>query len=303
MTEHEVMSQPDLHERWAGNPVFRLFVGLLCLFCVSNLLLAIRTDNFRHPNTFEFLLVGLATGMLGAQTALHAIWTVFCTWKWTHRVLISVVSALVLCLAYLGNLLIGPGRQDQIVVTQVLLCMPLSLFAIQAPLWGLKAGWRWGVFRSGAGSDCTQIRALSIQDLLLATMAIAVAIALTQFAMTIDGRTIDSGMAMVMFVVPLVAAFVSLLTTVTSLLATLRAQDMVSGVRMVTTIEAAIYFGWFALVCHLEGVPPGEIVTMFIGVFFGFTISLNAPLCYLRRCGYRLRRADVDLTQEGPLAN
>ncbi len=192
----------------------------------------------------------------------------------------------------------GPDRNAAIYAEQVLLCMPLSLFAIQAPLWGLKALWRWGVFRSDAGSTCTQIRALSIQDLLLATTAIAVAIALTRCAITLDGGTIDSGALIAMFVVSLIPAFFSLLTTVTILLATLRAQNQVFGVWLVTRIEAVIYFGWFAFMCYFIVVPPGEVVAMFIGIFFGFTISLNAPLCYLRRCGYRLRRADVDATQE-----
>ena len=32
---------------------------------------------------------------------------------------------------------------------------------------------------------------------------------------------------------------------------------------------------------------------MFVGLFVGFTASLNAPLCYLRRQGYRLQRANI----------
>ncbi len=294
------MTQTELRERWASNPVFWLFVGLFSAFCFSNLLLALIVSSLRYPSGFECLVTGLAVGMIGAQAALHAIWTVFGTLHWAPRFAVSVFSALILYLTFMVANRFGPDRNAAIYAEQVLLCMPLSLLAIQAPLWGLKAGWRWGVFRSDAEANRTQIRALSIRDLLLATTATAVAITLARCAMTLDGRTTDLRVSIAMFVGPLIAAFASLLTTVTSLLATLRVQNMVSGVRMVTTIEAAIYFGWFAIMCHLEGFPRGEIVTMLIGIFVGFTVSLNAPLCYLRQCGYRLRRADPDPTHEVP---
>lgn len=299
MTEHETTTHSDLRERWGFDPVFRLFVGLLCLFCVSNLLLAFRMNNFHDLNILDFLLVGLAMGMIGAQAALHAIWTVFGTLHWAPRFAVSVFSALILYLAFVVTNRLEPDRGAAIFAEQVLLCMPLSMLAIQAPLWGLKALWRWGVFRSCAEVTSAQIRALSIRDLLLATTAIAVAIALMRCAMTLDGGTNDSEASIAMFVVFLLTAFASLLTTVTTLLATLRVRDMASGVWLITRIEAALYFGWFAFICYFVDVPPGEVVTMLIGIFFGFTVSLTAPLCYLRRCGYRLRRADIDPTHEG----
>ena len=74
-----MMTQNDLTEPWRSNRVRWRFIGLFCVFFISNVLLAIRVDDRRVPNLVEASLLGLALGMVGAQAALHSIWTVFGT--------------------------------------------------------------------------------------------------------------------------------------------------------------------------------------------------------------------------------
>ena len=72
------------------------------------------------------------------------------------------------------------------------------------------------------------------------------------------------------------------------------------SVLLTTTIQAGIYVGWFAVVFIIDNDPPdGMDIAMLVGVFVGFTASLNSPLLYLRHQGYRLQHANPGGGQDG----
>ncbi len=272
--------------QWRSNPVVRLSAVLLMVFPISNYLLAISANAAGGPTSLTLLYSGLAMGLVLAQIALHSIWTVFSSWHPVFRFSASLMMALILFFSLIGGLWLHHELGHGDLVTS-LLCMPLISIAVQAPLWTLKVFWKWEIV-PGWNVDTSACRhTLRIRDMLAATGSIAVAFAAVRLAGSLDGTDellVGLGIASV------IISIVSLLVVVVALLATLRAPLVVISTLLAVTFQVALYLAWFATMCLVtREVPPPEVCSLFLGMYFGLVVFLYAPLLYLRYHGYRLR--------------
>jgi hypothetical protein len=173
-----------------------------------------------------------------------------------------------------------------------LLCMPLLLFAVQAPLWVMKASWRFGIVPAHVLSSSVQTRALSIRDLLVATATIAVATAAPRFIAMPSDLSGSSQFPVEIGVAAGAATVISLLVVVSALLITLCIPHAAISMLLASLVQVVVCVGALVVAGVIfDESPEGDDIVLVAGILIGFTISLNIPLIYLRHQGYRLRRA------------
>ncbi len=282
----------------ASSPVYRVCAVTFGSFLAVNVMLTTGLSNVRYPDSIISVLVGLATGAVVAQMVLHSIWTVFCWWDRTRRLLVSVLSALILYLSLFAKPLFdtdaGAYRWNE--AASMLLCLPLFLLSVQLPIRALKAFRGWEIVAIAADANALRKRKSGILDLLLITGAIGIAMALTRLVgTTLMGTSNGSMFVLQMVTVAAVMSILSLLTSVIALLGTMRAANVAVGTLAAVGTQLVLCVGWYVVMCTLtHEIPPVEFVAALVSFVVGCGVSIYAPLIYLRTRGYRLRRPNVE---------
>jgi hypothetical protein len=258
---------------------------LTCAVC--NLLLGLALP---HLTMQTELIIGAAMGYIGAQAAVHAIWSVLGPWNRWIRPLLSALTALILFLLFWVGIAVEEfGRSSFWEATwSFLCCLPLFLLATQLPLWFFRMWLRCRfVFRSDTEST-SATRPLSLRDLMLATVVVAMVFAAARLA---KPEEVDS---VAEFLLPVllgaaVAGVISLCTTVPTVFATHLARNTVVAVTVAVGIEAVFFVSLIAIASLIEGTsPPSDAFFYLTVVFVSYSVFLTGPILLSRLLGYRL---------------
>jgi hypothetical protein len=159
--------------------------------------------------------------------------------------------------------------------------------AAQTPLWIARQAFGWRLIRREQKND-TASAPLSIRDLMVATVLVAVALALARFAPSPDGK--DPGFVwIVMFVVTSAISTITLLPAAAMLLRTRRFRRGL----IFAGLYAAFWVGivWLVvLTARYKGfsVPPLAFVVGVSSLIFSFAGTVMLAAAAARARGYRL---------------
>jgi len=232
-------------------------------------------------------------GMIGAQMALFAIWCALVPLHWLKRMLMAVISGLVLYGAWAAGYAIYTLHSSWLrerlwerLVTG-LLCLPILLLAVQIPLWMMRIWFRWRIAHPDEDSSET-FQPLRIRDLMIATTAIAMALAAAQLSQTISVPS-GNGSIVPLVVAAIVIMVLSAISVLPAVLAVLRSRRLLLAMGFVFSVYVAIAGSYAALIVLLSEAPLDW--EMFVGMpalAVGFFVELTLPLLIARRFGYRL---------------
>ncbi|NQT16124.1 MAG: hypothetical protein HQ582_25430 [Planctomycetes bacterium] len=165
-----------------------------------------------------------------------------------------------------------------------LLCLPLLAIAIQSPLWLARILLRWRVEHIAGSSQESDDEALRIRHLLGATAAVALAFSAAQMGVPADGESLV-GLA----IAALVAAGVSLFTTLPAVAATLCAHRLWLTLSAILLLDVAV-FAIFLVITSVVAKewPRAEEYVGFASMAVGFFVGLTGVMLVARRLGYRL---------------
>jgi len=244
-----------------------------------------------------FPLLQATVGCTLAQGCLLAAWLAWGDQPFWQRLLRHWLVAAMLYLVWVAGLAVG--QPDQFHLSMMVgLSVPLMSIAAQLPLWIARQtfGWRLipcerkpGERKPGEEHNDSRRATLSIRDLMMATVVVAVALALARYAPSPDGKPI--GMLWVIMVV--VATTVSTMTLLPVSPALMRTPQFGRGV-LIAWLYAAFWLalGWMiVLIIWRRGLRPPPPLAVLIGfscliISFAATVILAAAAA--RSCSYRL---------------
>jgi len=247
------------------------------------------------PSALAEVLTFACVGAIGAQAALHAIWSVLAPVSLARRLTAGLLVALVL----FGGAVLGfavsegwgrPGGGTWIAgAVGGLLCLPLVAVAVQAPLWVAKCWFRWRLVLPSDESRHACDRAFGIREMLVAMAVVAIAFSAAQLAtpFTASPAAFLGSFAIVV----LTLAGLSLLTTLPVVAAALRARRISLALPTLLVFDVAIAIGAIAIfaVVTREGRSMGwrQYVDL-ASVGCAYFAWLTAVMLVVRRLGLRL---------------
>jgi hypothetical protein len=169
-------------------------------------------------------------------------------------------------------------------VMQGLLCLPLLAIAIQAPLWLARIWLGWRVGHRATPFRGPDVKAFQILHLLGATAAVALALSAARLGVPDDGESL-AGFA----ITALVAAAISLFTTLPVVAATLRARRALLILPALLFLDVAALVAVIVTISVVSGRPPfAEIYVWLAAMAGGFFVCLTGVMLVARGLGYRL---------------
>jgi hypothetical protein len=196
--------------------------------------------------------------------------------------------AAILYLAWAAGLALGQPSHFVQVSPMVGLTVPLISIAAQLPLWIVRQTFGWRLVR-GDGKKDTGPAPLSIRDLMLATVLVALALALARLVRSPDGKPMEA-IWIAMFLVATTSSAITLLPASPLLL---RMRPFQRGI-LFACLYAAFWMGlpWLVvLVARQWGLFPPPPLAVLVGLSclissFAATVILSAAVARAR--GYRL---------------
>jgi hypothetical protein len=293
-----------------GSPALRFSAFSIIVTCLACDFLMVPAFTFFYRPPYD-LGVPLVLGIVGCVLAQGCLLAAFLVWSegpFLRRLLTHWLIAAGLYLVWLvGAALAAPHPAWPQLAVTVALGVPLVSLAVQFPLWLARQFWGWRLV-SGADipvcqlaeadkSVCPADRKLAIRDLMLATLVVAVALALARHA-PLDGKDKDAGPP---WLVACVVA--SLISSITMLPAGawLMRSDAVGGLR-VRLLRRGLAWSilyaaaWIALVWIIATVQwwfalPRAPRPIYVGIssfMFTFASTLIFTALIARSRGYRL---------------
>lgn len=285
----DLAGQPDfLRQRL----IWPCFLVCVLLFGVANFVIGPLMSRL-GPND-SAVLVYVCFGAIGAEGGLHAIWCVLAPVGLIKRFAVGIGTALVLfgawALGYGVYVSLEPYLYDdywEIVVTG-LLCLPLVAIAIQLPLWLARAWLGWRVLHRADPSRQSGGAAFGIRDILVATAVLALALSAAKLAVP-DRVFSETEFLFPLAIVALVAAGISLFTTLPVVVATLRARQIWLALPVTLALDVMILVVFMATGTAIaRRPPPWQAYVGMACMVGGFFVSLTGVMLVARRLGYRL---------------
>jgi len=235
-------------------------------------------------------LAMLFTGAAAAQLGLIAIWAVLGPHRWFIRLPATLaVTALLYAALAMGMVADGEAWSD---VGRTLLFLPMVFLAVQLPIWTGRFLGGWRIVRGDADPElvASGSRQFQLQDLLGATVVLAVALGLASVGVAGEGDVGETWIPLFLFC--LVGAVWSAFSTLPCLCACFVARDKGRS----TAVMAAYVFGMTLVVAVVIGVfagggPPAELVVVFFLFHAALVGVMLGVLHLLRVSGYVLHRA------------
>jgi hypothetical protein len=237
--------------------------------------------------------IALGMGIVGcvlAQGSLLAAWLAWSEGPFLWRLATHwLIAAGLYLLWFLGLALAAPGdRQAFQMAAMVALGVPLVSIAAQFPLWVARQWLGWRLVRWAADKTPPREPPLAIRDLMVATLVVAVSLALARLAPSPDAGEMWPVWALT-FVVASVASTIAVLPAGKMLL---RSEHFRRGLD-----RSALYAGaWIALVwivvaiLRLSGVrlPPWELFLGLSGLILNYAATVMLTAAIARSRGYWL---------------
>ena len=129
--------------------------------------------------------------------------------------------------------------------------------------------------------------AFGIRDILVATAVLALALSAAKLAVP-ESVSSETEFLFPLAIVALVAAGISLFTTLPVVVATLRAREIWLALPVTLALDVMILIVFMAIITAIEGPPPWQAYVGAAYVLGGFFVSLTAVMLVARRLGYRL---------------
>lgn len=285
------------------NRQFTLTPGLLGIllavitacFALSNITV-IPVSERMSGNMLAELWLAFSFGLIGAEAGLLAIAAVLGPEKGLVRHLLVVPLAGIWILAWLlgygftwwnhTNQYFYPEWKE--VVADILI-IPVLFCACELPLWIFRGLLRWRIELLNADSNRRAPPPLSIGGILIATGAVAIALAGVRMGRFIEGVASEAewwgacgiGMAF--------AGGISLVTLPLCTWATLRCPWLWAGrLAMIAWLFIAAFLLVWVISTMVGSWPPLEFWRPFTGMVFGFASGLMGTLSLVRLAGYRL---------------
>src|SRR6478672_2434415 len=186
-----------------------ILLGLLILICLACdfLMVPVLTLAQGPPTIPAFPIWQGTLGCVLAQGCLLAAWLAWSDQPFWQRLVRHWAVAAILYLVWANGLALGQLNQFAQASSFVGLSVPLVSVAAQTPLWFVRQAFGWRLIR-GDGTSDTGPTPLSIRDLMMATVLVAVALALARLAPSPDAKEIG----MVWIAVFIVASTISAIT-------------------------------------------------------------------------------------------
>jgi hypothetical protein len=249
--------------------------------------------------------VAFVFGIVGCVLAQGCLLAAFLAWSdgpFLWRLRVHWLVALGLYLIWLVGLVLAfyrdPGAPNM--ADSVALGVPLVSVAAQFPLWLARQFWGWRLVREQAdhmAADMVADRKLAIRDLMLATLVVAVSLALARLA-PLDGKDKDGGPVWLFSCV--VASVISSITLLPAG-AWLMRSDAVGGLRVWLFRRGLVWSilyaaAWIALVWIIVAaqwwfalpLAPRAIYVGISSFMFTFASTLILTALIARDRGYRL---------------
>jgi hypothetical protein len=277
-----VLQQPRIHAAWLIVP---------CLVADGLMIPAISVQN-GPPAT---LGIAMALGIVGcviAQGNLLAAWLAWGGGPFLRRLLTHWKIAAGLYLVWLVGfalvVLAGNPVPPGLAAT-VALGVPLISLGAQFPLWVARQWRGWRLVREHAEGTLPSEPPLSIRDLMVATVVVAVALALARLAVSFDAGDIWSVWAFAVTV----ACVISSIALLPAGALLLRTRQLRGGL-MWSALYAAVWIilPWVIVaVLRLSGLvnlPPRAVFVGISSLMFTFAATITLTAVIARDRGYRL---------------
>lgn len=242
-------------------------------------------------------------GLVGAQGGLHAIWYDFASVRPVTRLGLGAGVGL----GWYGMWMTGYAFQwtrhgspyPWSGVATGLLCLPLVLLAVRSPLWLARYFFRWRVLHRRDPARRSPFQSIGIRDILLATGAVAVALSAARTGVMVSYPDSEASL-LILGLYALLAAALSLFTTLPVVVATLRARRLWLALLIVLFFVLLSTVGFVAGIRGIAGEwPPREVYPLLALMAACFFVCLTGPLLIMRWLGYRLYWGRRHVTRRG----
>jgi hypothetical protein len=266
-----------------------ILLGLLVVDCLASdfLMMPALAMMPRRP-ILGFPLLMASVGCVLAQGCLLAAWLAWSDQPFGQRLLRHWIIAAILFLVWAAGLALGLPNRFAPVSSMVGLSVPLVSIAAQLPLWIARQTFGWRLIRGDANND-TGARPLSIRDLMLATVLVALALAPARWVPSPDGKEIGTPW----FVIILAATTISTITLLPTSPLLLRTRRFQHGV-LFACLYAAFWMAlpWVVfLIARNRGLfapPPVAVLVGLSCLVLSFAATAILAATAVRARGYRL---------------
>jgi hypothetical protein len=237
------------------------------------------------PGDPAAFLVFASVGVIIAQAALLAGWFVFAPVFWANKLGSGAFIALFwLCGWFMGFAIVNvdPARS-----VELLVCVPLFLLSMQAPLWAARFWLRWRVVPRTAACR-TFDRPMQLSDLLIAITCFAFALAAARIAAPADSNQ-DSDFFVALVTGSGAAALTGLVAILPLLIVTLKLKRLWLFLPVPLVIDIAAIHAVVAITEVISNSPaPREAYIDTAIVAVSYFVATAGVLLALRWSGYRL---------------
>lgn len=281
------------HDPAEADP-FTPFAVLACFFAGANFLIFPLAAS-SVPRGTELISL-LAAAILGAQLSLVASWGVFGSAPFLTRLGKCAALGFVsyLCLLLGCSIVMSETGMTFVEFAELMFALlaglPIVFFCVQLPLWILRLWLGWEVAGAESESSGSYGRPILIKDLVLATAAVSVALALVRLVPTLTERVLGDEYLIVVATSAAGAAAVSLVTLPPLIFAILASRQLAFaalGVAAWTVLFDAVCLTAITL---LSGsIPTADVIFYFTLMAMVYAGIVATGLLLTRRLGYRLR--------------
>ena len=237
------------------------------------------------------LFIALIVGVYFTQAAALSTGLVFASVPFWQRLglhwLIAVALVSVWLLGFQSPTVgrgAGPSGRD---IAFVFLSLPLFSLAAQLPLWVLRLYFQWQIVHEEELRSAEPDRALSIRDLMIATVVVALSVALAR----VSAEQAGPDYWIVWAIVVLSVAGASLVSIPPLLVWTLRVKEPTWGALAALSYAVAFAIGsvFLMLIIEPRARPVSWQLFIFLCMIFGYAATLLIAFWILRVRGLRLK--------------
>jgi hypothetical protein len=269
-------------------------LSIVLVFSLGNLFLGPIARSLPSDDAvivFMFALVGTVF----AQFGLLAIWCVLAPVEWPRRFAYGAGFALWLYASWaigFAGAMVAERHISAVDLQQAigngLLCLPIILLGVQLPLWVARISLHWRILHNSDLMAETWSSPVGIRHIIVATVIVAVALSASRFLAVIhDVPAIDVLAPLLIW--SLIAAAISLFSTISIVFATLRAKNVWPALFLALLLHGGVLITFVVVLSIIAGSgPQDEIYGYLFALLVGFFGSFVAAMALMRRLGYRL---------------
>jgi hypothetical protein len=265
------------------------FLALLIVVSLaSNLLMMPLFSQVPRLPILVFPLLLATVGCVLAQGCLLAAWLAWGDQPYWQRLLWHWIVAAILYLAWMAGLALGQPSQFRQLGMLVGLSVPLISIAAQLPLWIARQAFGWRLIGGEENHD-TRRAQLSIRDLMMATVVVALALAPARLAPSPDGKPIGT-LWVILFVAATTVSTMTLLPVSPLLMRMPQFERGVSFAGLYAAFWMTLPWLIVLVAGHIGFFPPPPIAVLVAvsSLILSFAATVVLAAAAARACGYRL---------------